>query len=78
MVNTLHGLYQPNRLQFRVYSATEIFQQEMDKRFKDIPFCKVHVDDILILSQDDASHLKNLCIVFTALDKAALKLKRSK
>ena len=77
-VNTHRGLYQPTRLQFGVHSATGIFQREMDKRLKDIPFCKVRVDDILISGHDDASHLKNLPSVFTALDKAGLKLKRSK
>ena len=71
-VNTYHGLYRPTRLQFRVHSATGIFQREMDKRLK------VRVDDILISGHDDASHLKNLQSVFTALDKAGLKLKRSK
>ena len=39
---------------------------------------KVRVDDILISGQDNASHLKNLRSVFTALDKAGQKLKRSK
>ena len=77
-VNTHRGLYRPTRLQFGVHSATGIFQREMDKRLKDIPFCKVCVDDILILGHDDASHLKNLQSMFTALDKAGRKLKRSK
>ena len=77
-VNTHRGLYRPTRLQFGVHSATGIFQREMDKRLKDIPFCKVRVDDILISGHDDASHLKNLQSVFTAFDKAGLKLKRSK
>ena len=57
-VNTHRGLYQPTRLQFGVHSATGIFQREMDKRLKDIPFCQVCVDDILISGHDDASHLK--------------------
>ena len=77
-VNTHCRLYRTTRLQFGVHSATGIFQREMDKRLKDIPFCKVCVDDILISGHDDASHLKNLQSVFTALDKAGLKLKRSK
>ena len=50
----------------------------MDKRPRDIPFGKVRVDDILISCQDDVSHLKNLQRVFTALDKAGIKLRRSK
>lgn len=49
----------------------------MDKRLKDIPLCKVCVD-ILISGYHDATHLKNLQKVFAALDKAGLKLKRSK
>lgn len=77
-VNTHQGLYQPTRLQFGVHSATGIFQREMDKRLKNIPFCKVRVDDILVSGSDDSSHLKNLYSVFAALDKAGLKLKRSK
>ena len=77
-VNTHCGSYRPTRLQFGVYSATGIFQREMDKGLKDIPFCKICMDDILILGHDDASHLKNLQSMFTALDKAGLKLKRSK
>ena len=77
-VNTHCGLYRPTRKQFGVHSATGIFQREMDKRLNDIPFSKVHVDDILISGHNDASHLKNLQSVFTAMDKAELKLKRSK
>ena len=76
--NTHRGLYRPTRLQFGVNSVTGIFQREMDKRLKDILFCKVRVDDILISGHDDASHQKHLQSVFTALDKAGLKLKRSK
>ena len=57
MVNTHHGLYQPIRLQFEVHCAIGIFQREMDKRLKNIPFCKVCMDD-MILGQDDASYPK--------------------
>ena len=77
-VNIHRGLYRPTRLQFGVHSATGIFQREMNKMLKDIPFSKVRVDDILISGHDDASYLKNLQSTFTALDKAGLKLKRSK
>ena len=77
-VNTPRGLYQPTRLQFGVHSATGIFQKEMDKRLKDIPFCKVRVDDILISGSDDSSHLRNLKKVLEVLSEAGLKLKKSK
>ena len=55
-VNTHRGLYQPTRLQFGDHSATGIFQQDMDKRLKDIPFLKDRVDNILISGQGDASY----------------------
>ena len=47
-INTHKGLYQPERLQFGVHSATGIFQREMDKRLSSIPLVKVRVDDILV------------------------------
>ena len=72
-VNTPWGLYQFTRLQFGVHSATEIFQQEMNKRLKDIPFCKVQVDDILIYIPD--SHSMNSERVSYTLNKAGFKLK---
>ena len=39
-ISTHKGLYQPERLQFGVHSATGNFQREMDKRLAGIPCVK--------------------------------------
>ena len=77
-INTHKGLYQPDRLQFGVHSATGIFQREMDKRLSGIPFVKVRVDDILVSGKDDQDHLKNLYAVFDKLNEAGLTVNGSK
>ena len=59
-INTHKGLYQPNRLQFGVHSATGIFQRVMDKRIGDRPHVKLRIDDILLSGKDDNEHLENL------------------
>ena len=57
MVNTPQSQYQLTKLQVGVHSATGIFQQEMNTQMKDIPFCKVGVDYILISGPDDDNQL---------------------
>ena len=47
-VNTHRGLYQPQRVQYGVHSATGIFQREIERILKGIPFVLVRVDDILV------------------------------
>ena len=77
-INTHRGLYQPNRLQFGVHSATGIFQREMDHRLSRIPFVKVRIDDILVSGRNDVEHLANLKAVLQALKDAGLTLKMPK
>ena len=77
-VNTQKGLYKPERLQFGVHSAAQIFQREMKKRLSDVPFTTVRVDDILISGRNDAEHLKNLTEVLQILSANGLRLKRKK
>ena len=72
------GLYQPERLQFGVHSATGIFQCEMDKRLAGIPCVKVRVDDILVTGKNDIEHLNNLGSVIQKLSEAGLTVKPSK
>jgi len=58
MINTRKGLYQYNRLPFRVSSASEIFQHTMENL--GIPHVVMQDHDILVSSKDDPDHLANL------------------
>ena len=71
-VNTHRGLYQPDRLQFGVHSATGIFQREMEKVLSGIVFVLVRIDDILLTGQCDWDHFIVLVNVLNALEKAGL------
>ena len=77
-ISTHKGLYQPDRLQFGVHSATGIFQREMDKHLAGIPCVKVRVDDILVTGKNDIEHLNNLGRVIQKLSEAGLTVKPSK
>ena len=77
-VNTHRGLYQPTRLQFGIHSATGIFQREIEKRVRGIPYCKVRVDDILVSGRNDQEHLAHLETVLKRLSESGLRLRKEK
>ena len=59
-INTPRGLYQFNRLSFRVKSASGIYQCYMDNLFTREPHVISYQDDILITGSSDTEHLDNL------------------
>ena len=71
-VNTHKGLYQPERLQYGVHSATGIFQREIERVLKGIPFVLVRVDDILVTGRNPAEHFVVLMKVLDALEDSGL------
>ena len=77
-ISTHRGVFHPCWLQFRVHSATEIFQREMDQRLRNVPSTLVRVDNILISAKDDNEHLKNLATVLGIIENTGLRLKKSK
>ena len=66
-VSTHKGLYQPDRLQFGIHSATGIFRREMERLLAGIPCVLVRVDDILITGKEDWEHFRVLIRVWCAL-----------
>ena len=56
-INTHKGLFQYNRLPFRVSSAPGIFQRTMENLLQGIPHVIVRMDDILISGKDDNNHI---------------------
>ena len=77
-INTHCGLFEFNRLPFRVNSAVSIFQQTMENLLADLPSCVVYTDDILVTGKNEAEHLYNLRNVLQRLECAGMKLKSSK
>ena len=80
-VNTHKGLFQPTRLQFRVHSASGIFQRELENRLiclVSIPFVKVRSDDILVSSKNNQDHFDNLKQVLKVIKANGLRLRLKK
>ena len=74
-----HGAkYEFNRCPFGLSQAPAYFQRLIHEVLKDITFAFGYLDDILIFSPDNKTHLKHLEIVFQRLREADLKLKASK
>ena len=65
---------------FGATNAPATFQRLMDNCLGELNmnWCIVYLDDIIIYSQDAASHIERLEAVFWKLAKAGLKLKPSK
>ena len=74
------GFYECETMPFGATNAPATFQRLMDNCLGDLNmnWCIVYLDDIIIFSQDAASHIERLEAVFKKLAKAGLKLKPSK
>ena len=74
-----HGAkYEFNRCPFGLSQAPAYFQRLVHEVLKGITFAFGYLDDILIFSPDNETHLKHLRVVFQRLREADLKLKASK
>ena len=74
-----HGAkYEFNRCPFGLSQAPAYFQRLVHEVLKGITFAFGYLDDILIFSPDNKTHLEHLEIVFQRLREADLKLKASK
>ena len=74
-----HGAkYEFNRCTFGLSQAPAYFQRLVHEVLKGITFAFGYLDDILIFSPDNKTHLEHLEVVFQRLREADLKLKASK
>ena len=74
-----HGAkYEFNRCPFGLSQAPAYFQRLVHEVLRGITFAFGYLDDILILSPDNETHLQHLREVFQRLREADLKLKASK
>ncbi|XP_062542480.1 uncharacterized protein LOC134210451 [Armigeres subalbatus] len=77
-ISTNKGVYKMNRLPFGIRPASGIVQRELEKLLCGIPGVQNFLDDVLVTGATDEEHLRNLAKVFEVLEKAGLKLNRSK
>ena len=67
-----------NRFPFGVSSAPAVFQKLMDTFLQGVPGVTCYIDDILVSSADEDSHLQSLEEVFNHLEKHGFRLKLEK
>ena len=74
------GFFECKRMPFGLTNAPATFQRLMETCLGDLNlhWCIIYLDDIIIFSNDLASHLERLEAVFWKLEEAGLKLKPSK
>ena len=72
------GKYEFLMVPFGLAQAPAYFQLLMNKVLKGLKFTMTYLDDIIIFSQDELQHLEHLETVFSHLQEAGLKMKRSK
>ena len=77
-VNTHKGMYRYNRLPFGVASAPSIFQRTMENLLQGVKGVSVYIDDILVTGATTEEHIQTLDKVLEKLDRAGLKLNKSK
>ena len=77
-INTHKGLFQYTRLPFGVASAPAVFQRTMENLLQGLNNVCIYLDDILVTGSSERDHLENLAAVLDKLERAGVRLKRSK
>ena len=63
---------------FGIASAPSIFQRVMDDMFRDLPWVKCYLDDILITGRNAEEHWQEALEVLSGLQRAGVRLQREK
>ena len=78
VINTHKGLFCYTQLPFGISSAPGIFQRVIESLLQGIEGVIAYLDDILITGNSEEAHLKALEEVLSRLERAGLRVKRSK
>ena len=74
---TPFGKYEYMKVPFGLAQAPAYFQNLMTKLLNGLQFTLAYLDDVVIFSENEEQHLKQIQIVLTRLKQANLKLKKS-
>ena len=77
-ITTHKGLFKYNRLPFGISTAPAVFQRVMENLLQGLKYVAVYLDDILVTGRSRAEHLGTLEEVLKQLEKAGMRLKKSK
>ncbi|TNN05233.1 Transposon Ty3-I Gag-Pol polyprotein, partial [Schistosoma japonicum] len=66
---TPFGLYEFLRMPFGLRNAAQTFQRFIDDAFRGLDYVHAYVDDCLIASPDEETHMKHLDIAFKRLQQ---------
>ena len=69
---TPFGLFEFLRMPFGLRNAAQTFQRLMDSIFRDVPYCFIYLDDILVASSSPQQHHSHLQHVFQLLQENQL------
>lgn len=72
--------YEFTRLPFGLKNAPSIFQRALDDILREHieKICYIYIDDIIVFSQDEKSHLEILNTIFDTLNRANIKCQLDK
>jgi cleavage and polyadenylation specificity factor subunit 1 len=77
-ITTPFGSFCFNFMPFGLRNASQTFQRCMDLIFKDIPFVKCYIDDIIVASKDIESHFQHLHVVLDKLKQYSMRVNLQK
>ena len=72
-VTTPFRLFEFLKMPFGLRNAAQSFQRYMDDIFRDVACVFVYIDDILIFSKDEQSHIHDLRQILDRLDQHAVR-----
>ena len=75
---TPFGLFEFTRMPFGLRNAAQSFQRFIDQILRDLPFCYVYIDDVLIASPDLETHRQHVRQVLQRLHDHGLVINPSK
>lgn len=59
-------------------NTTSTFQRMIDQILKDIPFARIYLNELFVLSRSIKKNLEHICVVFDAIQKVGMKLNITK
>lgn len=75
---TPFGLFEFTRMTFGLRNAAQTFQRHLNTLLRDLTFCFIYIDDILVASKNESEHFKHLELVFSRFQEAGLVIKLEK
>ena len=73
-----YGTFKFEVMLFGLMNAPSVFRRRMDLIFRNCPFVRVYLDDMVVFSADLKEHVEHLCAVFATIARHGLKLNVSK